>query len=369
MANKSKTVFVAMSGGVDSSVAALLLKKRGFNVVGVFIKTFTGNYCNLEDDFESAFEVANILKIPLYSWNFENEYRRAVFEYMLREYQAGRTPNPDVMCNKAIKFGIFFEYAMKMGADFVATGHYARCLPENIKSKNRNRKYLLLAGIDKNKDQSYFLWTLTQEHLAKTLFPIGEYTKPVVRSIARRFGLPNSDRKDSQGLCFVGKVKFDEFLSQYINPKPGYILNTSGEIMGMHKGIEFYTIGQRQGIGIGGGTPYYVVEKNAQTNTITVAAGSENPFLYKKNLVAGNLNWISGDVKLPLRCLARVRYRQPLEYCTIFPYDSSDSEEAKYLKVNVVFDKPQRAIAPGQSVVFYTEDDIVLGGGIIETSY
>jgi tRNA-specific 2-thiouridylase len=346
---KKKIAFVAMSGGVDSSVAAALLQKRGFDVVGVFMKNWTGPTCTAADDFESAAAAAAALGIPLYSWNFEAEYKEKVFDYTLREYRAGRTPNPDVMCNRAIKFGVFFERALGAGADFVATGHYVR-KQANRNSKLENR-YALLAGAEKNKDQSYFLWTLTQAHLARTLFPIGEYTKPEVRRLAREFGLPNADRPDSQGLCFVGKVDWRDFLSVYVPPRHGAILDGRGRVIGEHRGIEFYTVGQRHGIGIGGGAPYYVAAKDAAANTLTVVS-ADDALLYKDSLTVSDSNWIAGEEpEFPLRCEARIRYRQPLQRCTV--------EDGR-----VMFDRPQRAVAPGQSIVFYRGDE-VLGGGVI----
>lgn len=345
-----------MSGGVDSSVAAALLKKRGFAVIGVFMKNWTplagqrsfrggaGSTCTAAEDFESASAAAAALGIPLYSWNFEEEYRTRVFDYTLREYRAGRTPNPDVMCNKEIKFGVFFERAMAAGADFVATGHYARTAFEGGRWK-------LLAGRDCNKDQSYFLWTLTQRHLGRTLFPIGEYTKPEVRRLARTFGLPNADRPDSQGLCFVGKVDWRDFLSLYVRPRRGALVTTDGRVIGEHRGIEFYTVGQRRGIGIGGGTPYYIAAKDSRTNTLVVAT-ADDPMLYAQSLTASDIHWIAGtEPPFPLRCSARIRYRQPLQACVV------DGEE-------VSFAVPQRAAAAGQSIVFYRGDE-VLGGGVI----
>lgn len=330
-----------MSGGVDSSVAAALLKRAGFEVVGVFMKNWTGPTCTAAEDFESAASAAAAIGTPLYSWNFEDEYRTRVFDYMLREYRAGRTPNPDVMCNKEIKFGVFFDRAIAAGADWVATGHYART--------NRGR---LFAGVDKNKDQSYFLWTLTQMHLARTLFPVGAYTKPKVRRLARKFGLPNADRKDSQGLCFVGKVDFREFLSAYVPARPGAFVAADGRVLGEHRGIEYYTVGQRHGIGIGGGTPYYVAAKDAGRNTVLLAEGERDPSLWRGELFAEDLYFIRGVPRFPFACRARIRYRQSLQPCVV---------EASG---RVVFDAPQRAVASGQSVVFYRGDE-VLGGGII----
>jgi tRNA-specific 2-thiouridylase len=364
---KKKTVFVAMSGGVDSSVAAALLKHQGFEVVGVFMKNWTGPTCTAREDFESAAAAAAHLNIPLYSWNFEEEYKSKVFDYTIREYSAGRTPNPDVMCNKEIKFGLFLKRAIAAGADYIATGHYAR--KREVKGQKPKfsvkgvtaeggKSYKLLAGVDKNKDQSYFLWTLTQEKLARILFPIGEWTKAEVRQMARAFGLPNADRPDSQGLCFVGKVDWRDFLSSYVPIRRGAIVNSRGTVIGEHLGVEFYTVGQRHGIGIGGGAPYYVAAKIAKTNTLVVAR-SDDPILYRDLIFVSDVNWIAGqEPKLPFRATARIRYRQPLENCLLRKDESSSGYQ-------VYFDKPQRGVAPGQSIVFYDGEE-VLGGGIIE---
>lgn len=384
---KKKIVFVAMSGGVDSSVAAALLKKRGFDVIGVFMKNWgkqrsysgqrlrgvAGPGCFSQDDFESAASAATALDIPFYSWNLEEEYKRRVFDYMLREYMAGRTPNPDVMCNKEIKFGAFFERAIAAGADFVATGHYAR-------KKLENRKWKLVAGFDSNKDQSYFLWTLSQKHLARTLFPIGEYAKAEVRKLAREAGLPNAERPDSQGLCFIGKVDFTEFLKEYLPPRTGAVVTVAGRVLGEHKGAHYYTLGQRHGLGLGGGVPYYVAAKDAKSNTLVVAQGADDQALFRRELEADNVNWISGfEPEFPLRCLARIRYRQALQNCMLTRMTSTDANGntdgnecirgdscglADSRVIRVCFDKAQRAVAPGQSVVFYQGDDVV-GGGVI----
>jgi len=353
-----KSVFVAMSGGVDSSVAAALLKRRGFNVVGIFMKNWAGPSCTASEDYESAYSAARALGIPLYAWNFEEEYKKKVFDYMISEYAAGRTPNPDVMCNKEIKFGIFFKRAVSAGADFVATGHYARARREPPKSKTQIPKYTLLAGVDKNKDQSYFLWTLTQEILEKTLFPIGDYEKLEVRRMANKFGLPNAERPDSQGLCFVGKVNFREFLKEYLPSRNGTIVATDGRVLAEHEGVHYYTVGQRHGLGLGGGAPYYIAAKNAATNTLVVARAND-PALYKDSIFVSQVNWINGKEPLfPLRCSARIRYRQPLENCLVTKDESS-------FGYHVHFYKPQRAVAPGQSIVFYDGEE-VLGGGVIE---
>ena len=359
---KSK-VFVAMSGGVDSSVAAALLKKSGnFKVVGVFMKCWSAfDQCAIERDASDARRVADKLDIPFHIFDFEKEYREKVFEYMVKEYGAGRTPNPDVMCNKEIKFGIFLEKALSLGADFVATGHYIKIQNSKFKSQNNNAKfkiiYSLLEAKDKNKDQSYFLWTLTQDQLKHVLFPIGDYTKPEVRQMARQFKLPTAEKKDSQGLCFVGKIDFAEFLKSLIFARKGAVIGADGRKIGEHDGAEFYTIGQRHGLNLGNinTKPHYVAEKNIKTNVIVVTEKND-PLLYKKETIAGDVNWIAGKMpKLPLKCQARVRYRQPLQEAKIVNHE---------LGIKVIFNKPQKAVAPGQSVVFY-DNNQMLGGGII----
>ena len=355
--NKKKKVFVGMSGGVDSSVAAALLKKKGYDVVGVFIKGWSDNrffkdttMCPWVTDQEDARRVASQIGIPFYTFDFEKEYRKKVVEYMVKSYRSGITPNPDVMCNKEIKFGVFFEKARKLGADFVATGHHARVT-------RRDGVARLRAGKDANKDQSYFLWTLTQKQLSRTLMPIGDYTKEEVRAMARELGLPTAEKKDSQGLCFVGEVNVHDFLKSMIKPKKGKIITTGGNIVGEHEGAMFYTIGQRHGIGSpGGGMPYYVTGKDIKKNILYVAEGSGDSELYKKEMDISECSWVSGTApKFPVACKARIRYRQPLEVCTIVK---------KGKKVHGVFRKLQRAVAPGQSIVFY-QGDTVTGGGII----
>ena len=284
--NIKDKVFVGLSGGVDSSVAAFLLKKEGYDVTGVFIKSFNVDGC-AERDAEDARRAAAHLGIPFYVFDFEKEYKKEVVEYMVRGYRNGLTPNPDVMCNKEIKFGLFLKKALEMGADYIATGHYVRLA-------EREGIFSFLEARDGNKDQSYFLWTLTQERLKYCLFPIGDYVKPEVREIARKAGLPTAEKKDSQGICFLGEVALDEFLKDYIKPKKGLVVDTNGRKIGEHDGIFFYTIGQRHGLGLGirnqelgmkGKTetrPYYVADKNLETNTLMVAEGDDNSALFKK---------------------------------------------------------------------------------------
>ncbi len=390
-----------MSGGVDSSVAAALLSRSGgFDVVGCFMKCWSAwDQCSVERDAEDARAVAEKLGIPFYIFDFEKEYREKVFNYMVREYAAGRTPNPDVLCNSEIKFGIFLEKALALGADFVATGHYVlarrhsilqtgrsrlqRCGPACVLGENsaptltaykkgaeprifasesfsEQNAVSLYQAKDQNKDQSYFLWRLTQKQLLHAIFPIGDYLKSEVREMAREFGLPTAEKKDSQGLCFVGKVPFDEFLRELLPKNPGPIITTGGRTIGEHDGLSFYTLGQRHGIKIGGGVPYYVAEKEFKTNTLVVAEGNKDEMLFKKEIEVADINWIGGiEPKLSLECEARIRYRQPLQKCHII-----SAEPSRFSRVSVVFDEPQKAATPGQSAVFYA-DGAILGGGVI----
>jgi tRNA-specific 2-thiouridylase len=351
-----KKVFVGMSGGVDSSVTALLLKDQGYDVVGIFMRCYNLDGC-AEKDAEDARRVAEHLNIPFYVWDFEEEYKERVVKYMIEGYRAGITPNPDVMCNREIKFGLFLEKALAAHADYVATGHYVR-----IKASS------LWAARDTTKDQSYFLWTLGPEQLAKCLFPIGDYLKSEVRSMARKAGLPTAEKKDSQGICFLGQVTIADFLKEYIAPKRGALLTTSGKNIGEHHGAAFYTIGQRHIDAdfrfpkTGGSVerkPFYVSSKDAATNTVVVAEGSENPALYRKEIVLTNVNFISAMPlpKEPQTVFARVRYRQPLGTATL-----ALAEDGNY---RLVFAKPQKFIASGQSAVFYTSEKEMLGGGVI----
>ncbi len=358
--NRNKKVFVGLSGGVDSSVAVALLKKQGFEVTGVFIKVWEPNsengVCTWREDRLDAMRVCAQLDISFMTMDLEKEYKEKIVDYMIQEYKMGRTPNPDVMCNKYIKFGVFFEKAIEMGADFVATGHYSRI----VESGKHN--FSLLKGVDGNKDQSYFLWTLKQKQLRKILFPIGGYEKPKVRELAKKFGLPTAQKKDSQGLCFIGKIDMKEFLKEFIQEKRGDILNDDGEIIGYHDGVYFYTLGQRHGFVITkkstNDMPYFVSSKDFDKNTITVSVKEKNGELAQsiKEVKLRDVNWISGkDPDMSKTYTARVRYRQPVQSCTIV-VDNLD-------KVKIVFEVPQIA-TPGQSVVLY-EDEICLGGGVI----
>ena len=356
-----KKVLVAMSGGVDSSVAAALLKKEGYEVMGGFMKNFSSESwkgvidddCPWEADFEDVKKVCKVLKIPFRSFNFEKEYREKVIEYFFKEYKAGHTPNPDIMCNKEIKFKIFLDKAKELGFDYIATGHYA-IIKENRKLRITN--YELLKGVDVKKDQSYFLYTLNQKQLSQILFPIGKYIKSEVRALAKKFKLPNAEKKDSQGICFVGHIDLKKFLQQRLPEKQGIVVDTSGKEMGKHSGAWYFTIGQRKGIGIGGGDPLYVIEKNVKTNTLVVARGSKDKHLYFKNLIINDAHWISRTPKFPVLCSAKIRYQQKDQKCKI---------TKKGAQINITFKNPQFAPAVGQSVVFYKQNK-VLGGGIVD---
>lgn len=356
---------MALSGGVDSSVSLYLLKKAGYDVTAVFIKIgeeierAAGDEMNVDKcwigERRDAMRVAAHLGVPFLTFDFDKEYKKQVLDYFFREYKAGRTPNPDVMCNRKIKFPLFWKKAKVLGADFMATGHYAR---------TKNGK--LFAGTDKEKDQSYFLYNLKSENLGHILFPIGGYVKKQVREIARQAGLPTADKKDSQGLCFIGQVNVREFLKTKIKPKKGNVVDVNGKKVGEHQGLAYYTIGQRHGVGVSGASePYFVVGKNIKKNELIVAPQKDEKNFYKKELVVYDLNWISG-VKFPLKCSSRIRYRAPLEKCEVFnPSSLLPLNKGRKGGVVVKFSKSQRAITPGQSIVFYRGDE-VLGGGIIQ---
>ncbi len=337
-------VFVALSGGVDSSVAAALLKEAGFGIVGVHMICW--DECEVVEERREALRVALQLDIPFLTFDFREQYKTQVFDYMVSEYAAGRTPNPDVMCNREIKFGVFLKKALSLGADYIATGHYARL-------RSADHEPQLLEGTDKEKDQSYFLWALNKEQLKHCFFPLGDYTKPQVREMARKMKLSTAEKKDSQGLCFVGKVNFGYFLRSFLPRQEGEVVTSNGRVIGKHDGIAFYTIGQRHGLGIGGGVPYYIAEKDLMTDTLVVGEGPDDPILYKKEILVDRLNWLADFHQG--RCEVRIRYRQPKVPALVI------KEKAG---VQVHFHAPQRGVAPGQSAVFYNQEK-VLGGGII----
>lgn len=353
---KPKHIIVGMSGGVDSSVAALLLKEAGHHVEGVFMKNWeeddTDTYCPASVEMAEAQAVCDKLGIELFRVNFAAEYWERVFTDFLAEYKAGRTPNPDILCNKEIKFKAFLNYAKQRGADFIATGHYART----------NAKHQLLKGLDNNKDQSYFLYTLTEEQLSQSLFPVGELEKTAVRALAEKAGFKNYAKKDSTGICFIGERKFKTFLNDYLPAQPGKIQTPEGKTIGEHDGLMFYTLGQRQGLKIGGlkntaESPWYVAAKDMQNNILIVAQGHDHPLLLAQSLIADQVHWINGNpTEYPLHAYAKTRYRQKDQACII--------ELIQENQYKVTFTEPQRAITPGQSVVFY-QDEICLGGGII----
>ena len=416
-----------MSGGVDSSVAAALLKKQGYNVVGVFMRPWSPDReirntkhkvsenssdvsgfmfhdpCLWQQDREDAMRAAAVLEIPLLTWDFSREYKKEVTDYMIREYRAGRTPNPDVMCNKYIKFGLFLKKALKEGADFIATGHYVRLrkfqipnhsscsseseadrLQTSYKSQypNYKRAYQLMGGLsayglfmakDKNKDQSYFLWTLMQKQLKYCLFPIGDYIKPEIRKMAKKFGLPNHDKKDSQGVCFIGPLDMKDFLKRYIKQKSGKIINRKGNIVGHHDGVYYYTIGQRHGLNITNGQgPYFVTGKDIKKNIIYV--GREEDLGGKEAKIA-NINWINGQPKLPAEVNVKTRYRSKSEKAILLKNKMTNPTYVGFVSrisrkcrcLTLKFLKPVRAITPGQSAVFYRGEEM-LGGGTIDIS-
>ena len=352
-------VVVGLSGGVDSAVAALLLKRAGHDVVGLFMKNWEDDdddeYCSTREDLVDAVSVAERIGIDVEAVNFAAEYRERVFASFLEEYRAGRTPNPDVLCNAEIKFKAFLDYAMAQGAEAIATGHYARV-------EERGGRFVLLKGVDPSKDQSYFLHRLNQAQLSRTMFPVGGLLKSEVRRIAREAGLPNHAKRDSTGICFIGERPFREFLSRYLPREPGPIVTAQGEEVGQHVGLMYYTLGQRQGLGIGGrressGDPWYVAGKDLGTNTLTVVQGHDHERLLSRRLVAGDASWVGGEVpsaQAPLA--AKTRYRQSDAPCTFQP----QGQDAFSLE----FEVPQWAVTPGQSAVVY-RGELCLGGGVI----
>jgi tRNA-specific 2-thiouridylase len=348
-------VVVGMSGGVDSAVAALLAKRAGHEVVGLFMKNWEDDdddeYCSTREDLIDAAAAADRIGVDLEAVNFSAEYKERVFADFLREYSAGRTPNPDVLCNAEIKFRAFLDHAMRLGADKIATGHYARV-------REANGRHELLRGADAGKDQSYFLHRLTQEQLSRVVFPLGELKKSEVRRIALEAGLPNHAKKDSTGICFIGERPFRDFLNRYLPKAPGPIVDDSGKTIGEHIGLAFYTIGQRKGIGIGGaGEPWYVADKRMDTNELVVVQGHDHPLLMKKSLAATAPSWIAGAAPAaPSTHTAKTRYRQADAPCELTRVLESE--------IRVDFSAPQWAVTPGQSVVLY-DAEVCLGGGII----
>lgn len=360
MSTAIQHVIVGLSGGVDSAVAALLLKQQGYRVEGLFMDNWEDDedetYCTTAQDFQDARQVCEILEIPLHKVNFAAEYRERVFSYFLDEYAAGRTPNPDVMCNSEIKFKAFLEYALRLGADRIATGHYARTETDATGTR-------LLKARDSGKDQSYFLHAVPQAALAKTLFPLGVLQKHAVRELARAAGFTNHAKKDSTGICFIGERRFADFLGRYLPARPGEIQTPEGELLGTHQGLMYYTLGQRQGLGIGGRhggdtSPWYVSGKDLKRNVLIVVQGHEHPALLQDRLIATQLHWIAGSAPAgEFECSAKTRYRQADQACHVRILANGNCE--------VTFARSQRAITPGQYVVFY-RDDQCLGGGVIQ---
>ncbi len=350
-----QTVIVGMSGGVDSSVSALLLKQQGYRVIGLFMKNWEEvddhGVCRSTHDYEDVRRVCNQLDIPYYTVNFVEEYRQQVFAQFIEDFKQGLTPNPDILCNREIKFKVFLDKALEMGADYLATGHYCQNLYVN-------QQPYLVKGKDTNKDQTYFLYTLKQSILEKVLFPVGGLEKSEVRALARQYGLATSEKKDSTGICFIGKRDFRPFLSQYIGAQPGPFQTLQGKVVGSHMGSAYYTLGQRKGMGIGGaGEAWFVVAKDRQQNIVFVEQGADHPALYCDELEAFQLSWLTDQAPvLPFTCHAKVRYRQVDQPCVIQHIDNG--------RAWVTFPQPQRAVTPGQSIVFY-EGTTCLGGGVI----
>jgi len=358
----TEKIIVGLSGGVDSSVAALLLKEQGYTVEGLFMKNWdesaTDGRCMWEADVEDAMHVCDTLDIPVNTVDLSKEYWGNVFELFLQEYKTGRTPNPDILCNQEIKFKAFLDHALEFGATKIATGHYAQII-------DMDEGYQLHKGIDTNKDQSYFLCRLNQEQLGHALFPIGKIKKNEVRALAKKAGFITHDKKDSTGICFVGERPFREFLSRYIPMKKGDIQTPEGKMIGEHDGVHLYTLGQRQGLGIGGiqdaaDEPWYVIRKDMENNILIAAQGHDHPLLFSQTLIATNMHWINENMPdMPLVCTAKTRYRQADQDCTIEQINNGDCK--------VLFYQPQRAVTPGQFVVFYQGSNC-LGGGVIEST-
>jgi tRNA-specific 2-thiouridylase len=366
----TRRVVVGLSGGVDSAVCAWLLKQQGWEVIGLFMKNWEDDddheHCSSRQDWLDAASVADLLGIDLEAVNFAAEYRERVFAAFLTEYAAGRTPNPDVLCNAEIKFKAFLDHAMRMGAECIATGHYARVRTEDDAHAPAGVRYELLRGVDPTKDQSYFLHRLTQAQLARAVFPVGHLPKSEVRAIARRIGLPNAAKKDSTGICFIGERPFRAFLNRYLPSRPGPIVTDDGRVVGEHVGLAFYTLGQRRGIGVGGqragsGEAWYVARKDLAANALHVVQGHDHPWLLADSLDAGDVHWIAGTPPVDDGTLgAKTRYRQADARCRLLaPRDST---------VRIVFDRPQWAVTPGQAAVLY-RGEVCLGGGTITAAH
>lgn len=365
-------VVVGLSGGVDSAVSAYLLKQQGYEVVAIFMKNWEDDddseYCSSNEDFVDAASVADVLGIEIEHVNFAAEYKDRVFAEFLREYQAGRTPNPDVLCNAEIKFKAFLDHAMRLGAEKIATGHYARVRQRSL--GGNVVRYELLKGLDESKDQSYFLHRLNQAQLGKTLFPVGELRKSTVRQIAEQIGLPNAKKKDSTGICFIGERPFREFLNRYISKEPGPIKDPRGRVIGQHQGLSFYTLGQRQGLGIGGvkekgaqrgggeHEPWFVARKDMEKNTLWVVQGHDHPWLLSPVLEADDVSWIAGEAPASGSYAAKTRYRQADAACRLSRTETG---------FRLAFDEPQWAVTPGQSAVLY-QGEVCLGGGVISSA-
>ena len=354
----NKTVVVGMSGGVDSSVTALLLKKQGYKVIGLFMKNWEekdeSGVCMSAYDYEDVRLVCEKIEIPYYAVNFAQEYQDRVFSQFIEDFKKGLTPNPDILCNREIKFKVFFEKAIELGADFLATGHYC----QNI---SLNGKSTLVKGVDAGKDQTYFLYTLKRAILDKVLFPVGALEKSEVRALARKHELATSEKKDSTGICFIGERHFRSFLSQYVAMQPGHFETLDGKVVGQHTGAAYFTLGQRKGMGIGGpGEAWFVVGKDMNRSVVFVAQGTDHPALYCDDLIAADLTWVGEQpAQLPYACTAKIRYRQLDQSCIIQKIEDG--------KAYVTFPQPQRSVTPGQSIVFY-DGQVCLGGGIIQAA-
>jgi tRNA-specific 2-thiouridylase len=383
--SRPQRVVVGLSGGVDSAVSAWLLKQAGHEVVGIFMKNWEddddGEYCSSRQDFLDAAAVADVIGIEIEHVNFAAEYKDRVFAEFLREYQAGRTPNPDVLCNAEIKFKAFLDHAMRLGAEKIATGHYARVRSVADAAHEGGERFELLKGLDPLKDQSYFLHRLSQSQLRRTMFPVGELPKTEVRRMADEIRLPNAKKKDSTGICFIGERPFREFLNRYLSNTPGLILDDRGRKLGEHVGLSFYTLGQRKGIGIGGikdkgaprgggeHEPWFVARKDIERNTLYVVQGHDHPWLLSRALRADDLSWVAGRPPQPGAMAAKTRYRQADAACALEAVEAveasaSASAPAPSAEMRLRFDEPQWAVTPGQSAVLY-DGEVCLGGGVI----